>query len=316
MPQRDIRLLMPLSRKRRMPLLREADATGRTLAIYQEMKAALGLPHVNLLFQAFGAHPALLEFQWQTIRPMVETREFFNAAECLRAEAYTQVHNYFTVPDTRERLSTERFPRESFAEVAKVVDLFHYNNPLLLVIVGAQFMALEETPASPRTGAGPAPHPVFPEAPAKVTEESAPTHIRRIFDDMKRTLGTNLVNTDYQAFAVWPDFLATYWQELKPCASSPLYNENKHAIRESAMWAAGQLPKAPQFTVDQMQEAGLSDDDTGAAIYLTEEFLDLLTGLVLNIAFAKIGLEGGNRARSSKPAQTPAAIVDSGERAA
>ena len=83
--------------------------------------------------------------------------------------------------------------------------------------------------------------------------------------------------------------------------SSPLFGENKHALRDSALALATDLPNAPQLTVEHMQEADLGADEISAAIHITEEFLDLLSGLILNIAFAKIGLEGGNRPAISTP---------------
>jgi hypothetical protein len=52
-----------------------------------------------------------------------------------------------------------------------------------------------------------------------------------------------------------------------------------------------------------MLEAGLSDEEISAAIHITEEFLDLLAGLALNIAFAKIALEGGNQMRVRQRAE-------------
>src|SRR6185437_3095508 len=78
---------MPLSRKRRVPMVKESEATGRTLEIYQEIKSALGVPHVNLFYQAYGAHPRFLELHWKLMRPAIQTREFFRFSERLGAEA-------------------------------------------------------------------------------------------------------------------------------------------------------------------------------------------------------------------------------------
>src|SRR5436305_14040609 len=91
--------VMPLSRKRRLASVRESDAAGPTLEIYQEIKSALGVPHVNLILQAYGAHPHFLELAWKSLHPAIETREFFPCADRIRGEAYTAVHNYFSVPD-------------------------------------------------------------------------------------------------------------------------------------------------------------------------------------------------------------------------
>jgi hypothetical protein len=292
---------MPLSRKRRLPLVREADASGRTLEIYQEIKSCLGVPHVNVIFQAWGAYPNFLNLAWQGLRPAVETREFFLRSDRVRGEAYTRTHNYFAVPDLCASIQQVHFSTGAQHELTDVVELFHYNNPLLLLITAAQLQAFEDVPAVHRKAEGGAEHPQFEHKPVKVPEDQAPAPIRKIYDDIKRTLGLSVVNTDYQAFARFPDFLNLYWSALKPMVSSPLYGESKHALRESATSLVSDLPNAPQLTVEQMQEAGLGTEEISAGIHITEGFMELLSGLVLNIAFAKISLEGGNRGKAAPP---------------
>ena len=309
---------MPLSRKRRLPLVREGDASGRTLEIFQEIKAALGVPHVNLIFQAYAACPRFLDCMWKAMRPAVETREFFQDADRLRAEAYTRTHNYFLVPDLCSTIREIHFSTGAQHELTDVVELFHYNNPLLLLITAMQLQAFEDGPPHPRSAETGAVHPVISEKPVQITEESAPAPIRKIYEDIKRTLGVSFVNTDYQALARWPDFLTMYWNAFKPMAFSPLYGESRHELRESALTLASDLPNAPQLSVERMQEAGLTDDEISAAIHITEEFLDILSGLLLNVAFAKIALEGGNRVRTPTrtPEQMPKQYPDHPERAA
>ena len=313
---------MPLSRKRRLPLVREADVSGRTLEIYQEIKSALGVPHVNVIFQAYGVYPRFLDLMWKTMQPAVETLDFFRFADRLRAEAYTSTHNYFSIPDLCYSIREVHFSVGAQHELTDAVELFHYNNPLLLLIAATQLQAFEDGPMHHRTAPTGADHPVFTQKFVKITEEAAPLPIRKIYEEMKRILGVSFINTDYQTFARWPDFLTLYWNALKPVVSSPVYGESQHALRESALLLASDLPNAPRLSVEHMQEAGLTDEEISPVIHITEEFLELLAGLVQNIAFAKIALEGGNRfqapARPEKrPEQMPQrAQSDHPERAA
>jgi hypothetical protein len=182
------------------------------------------------------------------------------------------------------------------------------------LIAAAQFQAFEDGPGLKKTSSSPPEHPAYQQPPVKISEESAPPAIRKIYEDIKRTLGLAFINTDYQVFANWPEFFSFYWFSVKPFATSPLNGENQHALRESAASLANELPNAPQLTVEQMQEAGLSSEEIGAAIHITEEFLNLLSGLVLNIAFAKISLEGGTQPRvgtdkSKKEQKSPEAAA-------
>jgi hypothetical protein len=288
---------MPSSRKRRLPLVCEADATGRTLDIYQEIKLALGVPYVNVLFQAYGAHPKFLDAMWQQLRPAIATREFFSDAERLGAEAYTWMHNYFSIPDLCEQIREIHFSTGAQHELTDVVELFHYNNPVLLLIAAIQLQAFEDGPKEHRTVETKAEHPVFSIRPIRITEEAAPLPIRKIYDDIKRTLGLSYITTDYQSFARWPDFLSAYWNALKPALLSPIYGESKHSLGESALALASELPNAPHLSTEYAYEMKLSADEITTGIHITEEFLEGLSGLVLNVDFARIGLDGGNQVR-------------------
>lgn len=190
-------------------------------------------------------------------------------------------------------------------ELTDVVELLHYNNPLLLLIAAAQLQAFEDGPPLVKSAERNAEHPVFVHKPIKISEEEASAPIRKVYEDIKRTLGVPVVNTDYQAFARFPDFLNIYWGALKTVVSSPLYSENRRALHDSALTLAGDLPNAPQLTVERMQESGLGPEEISAAIRITEEFLDVLSGLVLNIAFAKISLEGGNTGKTGPRVEFP-----------
>src|SRR5690349_15345825 len=188
-------MVMPLSRKRRLPLVREADASGRTLEIYREIKEALGVPHVNLIFQAYGAYPRFLDLMWKSLRPAVETREFFQHADRLRAEAYTRAHNYFLIPDLCSSIRDIQFSTGAQHELTDVAELFHYNNPLLLLIAALLLQAFEDGPTHRRSAETGAEHPKIMEKPIQVAEESAPPATRKIYDDIKRTFGIAFVNT-------------------------------------------------------------------------------------------------------------------------
>ncbi|MCI0349476.1 MAG: halocarboxylic acid dehydrogenase DehI family protein [Acidobacteriales bacterium] len=285
---------MPL-KKGKPVLVREDEAGASVRPVFDEIKESLGVPHVNVLYQAYAAHPQFLELHWKAVKPIVETQEFFKLAERLHAEAYTRVHNYFAIPDLCERMTDLSFSAGARNELTYVVDLFNYNNPLLLLLVAAQMQAFDSA-IGRHDQPHPATHPVAMQKPVLVEEEKAPSPTKKIFEDIKRTLGVPLLNTDYRAMARWPDFLRDYWALLKGIVQSPLYKEHCQAIRASALVLANELPQPFELTVAQLQDAGVSDDDVESAVRLTELFVKILSGLVLNLAVAKIGLEGGNSA--------------------
>lgn len=289
---------MPL-KKGKPVLIREHQASEHVQRIFQEIKETLGVPHVNVVFQAYAAHPRFLELHWQAARPMLQTQEFFKLAERLRAEAYTRMHNYFSIPDLCARMTDLTFSSGARNELTDVVELFNYNNAPLLLLMAAQMQAFDKAVGRESETAQIAIHPVYKEKPVLVEEENAPSPTRKVYDDIKRTLGVPVVNTDYRALARWPDFLRDYWALLKTLVQSPLYNDSCRALRISADSLTHELPRRFELSVAQLQDAGLEDEDVEAAVRLTECFLKILSGLVLNVAVAKIGLEGGNSAARS-----------------
>jgi plasmid maintenance system antidote protein VapI len=294
--------------------LEEASAQGRTAEIFAEIKHTLGVPHVNKLFQALAPFPEFFDLFWRTAKPALETQEFFSYSDRLAAEAYTRMHNYFPAldlqrkildlqnridlqskMDLQSKIEVLELSGEIHNELRQVVELYHYNYPLLLLLCAALEQAFENPNSVQRTGTVPARHPVFVAGPATVAEELAPPPTRRIYDEMKRTLGTPFLSNSYLNLGRWPDFLKAYWDSLKPMLRTPLYEQHRLAVRDSAISFAAELPEPLQLSTNQMAEAGVPEKDINRIVQLKDLFLDLMSKEVLNIALAKIGLEDSMR---------------------
>ena len=61
------------------------------------------------------------------------------------------------------------------------------------------------------------------------------------------------------------------------------------------MKLAQELPVPIETAIPQLLEAGLDNDQLYGLVRVNEAFLQALTGLLLDVTFARIGLEGGNR---------------------
>src|SRR5262245_60954643 len=146
-------------KKQKLRLIPEADADDATQEIYAEIKQALGIPYINPMFQAYAAYPEYFKLLWQALVPDLETREFFNSAERIAAESYTRVHNYLSVPDLNRKIQEMDFSAGAQEELKDVIDLYLYNNSVLLLICAAQMQAFENPAASVRPATEPAEHP-------------------------------------------------------------------------------------------------------------------------------------------------------------
>lgn len=291
---------MPWRKGNRLPVVTEAQASGRTLEIYNEIKAALGLRYVNVVFQVYGGFPVFLDLHWRMLKPVVETRAFFEIGERLRADAYTRMHNYFEIPDLCAQIVDMHFSEGARAELTEVVDLLLYNNPLLLLMVAAQMQAFEGALGAPNVPREPASPLKFETRPILIDEDTASPTVKKIYEDMKRVFSMPVVHSDYRALARWPDFLQAYWAVLKPTTESPLYHQCLNGIRESAWVLSRELPGPFEQTVSSLEDAGMDEADIASVVRLTMLFSNTLSGTVLNNCLAKIGLEGGNMAHRAK----------------
>lgn len=290
---------MPWRKGNRLKLVSEAEASEPIRRIYAETKEALGVPFVSTLFQAYAAYPLFLELHWRALKPVVETEEFFRLAGRLRAEAYTRIHNYFTIPDLCAQMTDLSFSEGARHELTEVVELFHYANPVLLLIVSAQLQGFDTPAGEPRPAHRPAAHPVFPAKPVLVEEDNAPPAVRKVFEDVKQVLGLPIINTHLRAMARWPDFLSAYWGLLRSIAPTPLYVESQFGVRETAWTLAREIPQGVDLQVSALSDAGMSDDDIASVVRITELYLKALSAQVLNITVAKIALEGGTSSTNS-----------------
>src|SRR5882724_3303156 len=281
-------------RRGKLKLVREREAEGRTREVFDELRHALGVPLVPVVYQAFAADPEFLDQHWRVFSPLLNTEEFFHLGDRLRGEAYTRMHNYFQIGDLCEPLTEMSFSEGAKHQLGDVIDLFNYVDPLLLVIVSAQLLAFEQGSGDGETAQAYRPeHPRFLERPVLVEENMASAPVKKTFDEMKRVLNMPVVNTDYRAFARWPDFLREYWKALWPIVQAPSYREQQRALCESSESMVREWKVPDDFSIDKMQEAGFSDKQVEAIVRTTETFQNILSGLLLNVAAAKIGFDGG-----------------------
>lgn len=283
---------MPWNRNK-LSMVSESEAKGDTARIFLDLKETLGIPHVSMAFRVLASLPRFFPLFWKAARPMLQTGEFFSAADQIRMEAYHRMQTRFSVPNLHRKLIEFDFTQRAQDEVMDVVQLYEYVNPVLLLTMAALSQGMDHPDTPVKHGNLPAQHPSHPSRPILVDERLAPEPTRKLYDDIKRTMGTPYLNTSYITFGRWPDFLMEYWSALKPVIGTPNYEEQRNALREFALRAANDLPEAICLPKSAMDKAGVSDEERTNAVQAVHFFLDLLSKQVLNIAYARVGLEGG-----------------------
>jgi hypothetical protein len=274
-------------------LVSEADASPRTRAIFAEVRERLGLPVVPALYQAYAVFPDFLELHWQSFRPLVESQQFFRLGARLAAECYTRAHNYFAV-DNLSGLEGEPAANVTLP-LPQVLEYYQYLDPFLLLITAAQMQAFEGASGEPVREPENARHASFSAAPRLLGDSEAAAAAQRIWEERRRILELAFVSDEHRALACWPAFYQRYWSGLKSLLQSPLYADCQYRLGESAMKLARELPVPIETAIPQLLEAGLDNDQLYGLVRVNEAFLQALTGLLLDVTFARIGLEGGNR---------------------
>lgn len=285
---------MPWNRNK-LRLVSEGEAKGETAQIFAELKETLGIPHVSMAFRILASYPRFFTLFWKCARPMLETGEFFTAAEQIRVQGYDQVKSGFSVPDLHAKLTELGFTERAQEEVQDVVNLYEYVNPVLVLVMAALKDGFEHPEGASKHGILPAHHPSHPARPILVDERLAPEPTRKLYEDIKKTMGTPYLNTSYITFGRWPDFLREYWDSLKPIIGTAAYEQQRAGLRQFALAAANDLPETIHLSKTNLEEAGVGEEERSLVLQTINFFLDLLSKQVLNIAFAKVALEGGTR---------------------
>jgi hypothetical protein len=285
---------MPWRKGNRLRLVSEMQADEATRRIFSEIKRALGVPTLQLFYPALAVYPAFLQLHWEAVREIATSRELTSAADRVRADAYTRAHNYFQIPDLSAHA---RLKPDGPGDLAAIADFYHCVEPLFLLLLCYQMQALEGSAG--QTGASVTPQPPrepLPAPPGGVEEESAPAALKKKYEEIRRAMGVPFVNPEYCAFACWPEFLNAYWDALKQMMGSPVYDECRYGLRSTAWTLASKLPGPTELSLEQLTEAGMTTEDVGSIARILDLFVSNLSAQLLNIATAKIALEGGNLA--------------------
>jgi hypothetical protein len=120
-------------------------------------------------------------------------------------------------------------------------------------------------------------------------------------------MGLPYVNTEFLALARWPAFFNVYCEALRGILGSPLFVDCQHRTRKTAWELAQELSAPVELSAEELRNAGMTAGEVASVIRLLRFFLENLSGLVMAMVVAKIGLEGGNGMKSGSipPASEP-----------
>lgn len=261
--------------------IEEYQARGEIERVYHEVKQVLRVTGVNLVFRVWAHYGELLPVLWDALRPNLETLAFEEAAGALRSEAVREAAELGTL----EGLARVPLGPSQAWQIRAALDLYHYVNPKLLVLVSAVRLSLEgeragrgDTAEQPLIELG-VPDGMYPME--MIPEDTNRPTVARIFKDIRKTLGLDRVNSDYRTLALWPHYLAEVWERLKPILAQGEYILASEGLRRRSVELARSLPYIVPLSAQRIEAAGQKPKH---ALEHVSEFERLLPGLILNMS--------------------------------
>jgi hypothetical protein len=197
--------------------IREADASGDIADIYRQLRLALRLPMVNLIYRHFATIPGGLPFVWSRLRTPLRDRSLDRARE--RLAQRPEIVNALSLDDRRLLRS---MPVSGRRDVLAIVEFYNRGNLTNLIGLTAIGMLLEQ--AAPADGPLPAPAsalddvPVEPVPPLPRMDDLPADTASLVRSLAARHSGaaSGITPSLYLHLGCWPDHLAAIDESLTP----------------------------------------------------------------------------------------------------
>jgi hypothetical protein len=218
--------------------IKESEATGAVAEIYADLRHALGVPMVNLIFRHMATVPGCLEWAWAHLGPAYVSGALRAAADALMAG----------VPDialsvTPADLAARGLDEAARAGVRATCAAYAKANPANLVALKALRFVLEETPEArlrrkPRRGLVAQPAPMALTAlPPMIDLAAAPAATRESLQHLARQLhGAEgpVIPSFYRHFGAWPALLELLHARLAPAVASGQLQDRAQGLERDA----------------------------------------------------------------------------------
>lgn len=236
--------------------IKEQDARGEIAALYDDIRAIIRVPMVNLLFRHMATVPGCLHWAWATIRPLYVNDAIPTAAARLTADVMPgQAANIASA------LKTAELSGQNVTEIERVLDAYGRANPMNLIGLQVIDLALDNAPQQPGLAAS---EPlsmetlqtpfgltdllpmVDPKSAARPVQEA----LGRLAHQIHRS-DTGVIPSLYRHFGAWPEFLAALEPALAPVLAgedfvTAVANMEKNGGSAAAeLYAALPLPDMP-----------------------------------------------------------------------
>jgi hypothetical protein len=247
---------MPLTR-----LYEEHELAPELRRLYSEIRCSFDLPFVPSLFKASAGNPEYLKAMWHDLAPVARSREF--QAATLALEEFTRslaVSDGWQFSDQQRVLAEQKFSPDDIEHFAGLVGLFVRALPCMVLFTRLAQRGYSGG-QSGRVSSGKQVSALSRVVTLHVpNERDAGLRVWLIYNDIKKTTGSEHVISLLRAISPFPGYLASVWVEGKKIMREDSFLMARDRINKRALGLLGGLPvrdhraAAKHVTAEQWNE--------------------------------------------------------------
>lgn len=255
----------------------------------REVASALRSPFVPGVAEALAAAGGYLEAAWPQIAPSVETAGFLGSALYMADMALDAVEEVYEPLLNRDGLLAGALTAADLRRIEAVLDVFHWVQPQLLLIVAA----LAEAWDRPAVGGQGRPD---PRAPSERESAHLATAVRLqpassgVLPEVAEALQLREAPDLYRAVAAWPAYLEAAWDEIQHLAAYPQFRRRGRALYFYARSSARFLAQPLEANPEALRARGVEEAALNAAREAIDGALPALATMMMHCTAMRVGL--------------------------
>lgn len=274
--------------------------------VLAEIQERLRSPYLPEPLARLGEAEGYLEAVWPRVASSVETAGFLGSALYMTDMALDAVEQVYEPVLTRGDLQVAGLSEGDLRALSEVVDVFHYVQPQVLLLLAALAEAMGRTQVG---GYGkPDPRPVTDRERrhlATAIPRLAPSE--GALPEIAEVLGLSSAPDLYRAVAAWPAYLGVAWEELQHLAAYPDFRRRGRGLYYYARSGARFLADPLRADPDALREAGLTDEGIETARSALDAALPALAMMMMHAEAIRLTLGIHEREVVKTPGAGPVA---------
>ncbi len=259
-------------------------------ALVTEIAAGLRTSLVPSVVRQLADIEGFLPAIWPQLAPSVDTAGFLGSALYMADMALDAVEEVYDEPTlSRESLLAGAMSEADLEQVIAVLDVFHWLQPQLLLLLAA----LAEAHEAPSVGGQGRPEP-REVSEREQTHQATPVELAPpdagLLPEVPAELQLDAPPDLYRAIAVWPGYFEAVWDELQHLVAYPLFRQRGRALYFYARSSSRFLAVPLRADEAALREAGMRPYAISEARAIVERALPAVATMMMHCTAMRAGL--------------------------